>query len=180
MRRQMAEENKKTEETEKEEVKKEKTGEGAEKKKKDSSKKECAKLKEEIDKQKDAYMRLAAEYDNYRKRTQKEKEEIYTDAIADALKQILPVVDNLERALKFTDGDKVVEGVRMTYDKFEKVLADMGVEEIECKTFDPNFHNAVMHVEDEAYGDSEIVECFEKGYKKGDKVIRYAMVKVAN
>lgn len=176
----MAEENKKTEETEKEEVKKEKTGESAEKKKKDTSKKECAKLKEEIDKQKDAYMRLAAEYDNYRKRTQKEKEEIYTDAIADALKQILPVVDNLERALKFTDGGKVVEGVRMTYDKFEKVLADMGVEEIECKTFDPNFHNAVMHIEDEAYGESEIVECFEKGYKKGDKVIRYAMVKVAN
>ena len=188
--RKMAEENKKTEdtvkeetvkeETEKEEVKKEKNGECAEKKKKDASKKECAKLKEEIEKQKDAYMRLAAEYDNYRKRTQKEKEEIYTDAISDALKQILPVVDNLERALKYGEGDKVVEGVKMTYDKFEKVLSDMGVEEIECKTFDPNYHNAVMHIEDEAYGESEIVECFEKGYKKGDKVIRYAMVKVAN
>lgn len=148
--------------------------------KKSAGKKETALLKEELEKQKEMYMRLAAEYDNYRKRTLKEKDEIYTDAISDALAQILPIVDNLERALQFSEGDKVVEGVRMTYDKFGKVLSDMGVEEIECKSFDPNFHNAVMHIEDENYGEGEIVECFEKGYKKGNKVIRYAMVKVAN
>lgn len=148
--------------------------------KKSAGKKETALLKEELEKQKEMYMRLAAEYDNYRKRTLKEKDEIYTDAISDALAQILPIVDNLERALQFSEGDKVIEGVRMTYDKFGKVLSDMGVEEIECKSFDPNFHNAVMHIEDENYGEGEIVECFEKGYKKGNKVIRYAMVKVAN
>lgn len=148
--------------------------------KKSTGKKETALLKEELEKQKEMYMRLAAEYDNYRKRTLKEKDEIYTDAISDALKRILPIVDNLERALQFSEGDKVVEGVRMTYDRFGKVLSDMGVEEIECKSFDPNFHNAVMHIEDENYGEGEIVECFEKGYKKGNKVIRYAMVKVAN
>ena len=150
------------------------------KEKKDTAKKEIAKLKEELEAQKDTYLRLLAEYDNYRRRSAKEREDTYADAYADAIKQILPMADNLERALQFADSDKVVEGVRMTYNHFQKALETMGIEEIECKTFDPNFHNAVMHIEDEAYGESEIVEVFERGYKKNDKVIRYAMVKVAN
>lgn len=175
----MAEENNKVE-NEAEEKAADDTTKAGEKPKKSAGKKETALLKEELDKQKDMYMRLAAEYDNYRKRTLKEREETYTDAVSDVLKMMLPIVDNLERALQFSESDKVVEGVRMTYDKFGKTLADMGVEEIECKTFDPNFHNAVMHIEDESYGEGEIVECFEKGYKKGNKVVRYAMVKVAN
>ena len=162
----------------------EQTGQAKEKKqKKDTNKKEAkesAKLKEELVAQKDAYLRLAAEYDNYRRRSMKEREDTYADAYADVIKQVLPIADNLERALKYADSDKVVEGVQMTYNKFLQTLSNMGIEEIECTSFDPNFHNAVMHVEDEARGESEIVEVFEKGYKKGDKVIRYAMVKVAN
>lgn len=128
----------------------------------------------------DKYMRLAAEYDNFRRRSAKEKEGIYADAYGDCILAVLPVVDNLERALLFQEGDKVVEGVRMTMNQFTEALAKLGVEVIETKTFDPTYHNAVMHVEDEALGEGEIVEVFQKGYKKGDKVIRYAMVKVAN
>ena len=150
------------------------------KEKKDAAKKEIAKLREELEAQKDAYLRLLAEYDNFRRRSAKEREDAYTDAYADAVKQILPIADNLERSLQFADSEQVVQGVRMTYGNFQKALESMGISEIECKTFDPNFHNAVMHVEDEAYGESEILEVFEKGYKKNDKVIRYAMVKVAN
>ena len=149
-------------------------------KKESASKKEIAKLKEELDAQKDQYLRLAAEYDNFRRRTQSEKEAIYSDAYADALKALLPTVDNLERALKYPDSAKVVEGVQMTYNKLRQSLEALGIEEIPCETFDPNYHNAVMHIEDDSYGESAIVEVFEKGYKRGDRVIRYAMVKVAN
>ena len=149
-------------------------------KKESASKKEIAKLKEELETQKDMYLRLAAEYDNFRRRSQTEKEAAYGDAYADALKALLPTVDNLERALKYPDSAKVVEGVQMTYNKLQQSLTSLGIEEIPCEIFDPNYHNAVMHVEDEAYGESAIVEVFEKGYKRGDKVIRYAMVKVAN
>lgn len=169
----MAEETKQTPEAE--------TSEPEKKPKKESAaKKEITKLKEELDAQKDAYLRLAAEYDNYRRRTAKEREDTYAEAYADALKALLPTADNLERALRFPDSDKVVEGVQMTYNKLQQSLASLGIEEIPCESFDPNFHNAVMHIEDEAYGESQIVEVFEKGYKKGDRVIRYAMVKVAN
>jgi len=128
----------------------------------------------------DKYLRLVAEYDNFRKRSQKEKEGIYADAYADAIQALLPVVDNLERALQFSDGASVVEGVKMTLSQLEQILDKMGIKVIETKTFDPNLHNAVMHVDDDAYGESEIVEVFQKGYIKGDKVIRFAMVKVAN
>ena len=150
-------------------------------------KKENKRLTEELKKSEDAlaesqdrYLRLVAEYDNFRKRSAKEKEGIYADAYADCIGAILPVIDNLERALQYAEGDKVVEGVRMTMNQFADTLQKLGVEVIETTSFDPTYHNAVMHVEDEAYGEGEIVDVFQKGYKKGDKVIRYAMVKVAN
>lgn len=126
------------------------------------------------------FLAIYAEYENFRKRTVKEKEAILTDATADCLTAILPVIDNLERALSFPEGDKVVEGVRMTLNIFADVLKRLGVEEIETKTFDPALHNAVAHLDDENYGESEIVDVFQKGYKKGDKVLRAAMVRVAN
>ncbi len=151
------------------------------------AKKEIAELKEklsaaegEIAEQKDKYLRLLAEYDNFRRRSQKEKESIYSDAYGEALKALLPVADNLELAVRYSEGDKVVEGVKMVLNQLHDALSKMGIEEIETKTFDPNVHNAVMHVEDDAYGEGEIVEVFQKGYRKGDKIIRYAMVKVAN
>lgn len=147
---------------------------------KSAAEKELAALKEELAAQNEKYLRLLAEYENYRRRTQKEKETTYADAYADALKVLLPTADNLERALRFPDSAKVVEGVQMTLDKLQQALAALGIEEIPCETFDPSLHNAVMHVEDEAYGENAIVEVFEKGYKKGERVIRYAMVKVAN
>lgn len=128
----------------------------------------------------DRYIRLVAEYDNFRKRTAKEKEGIYADAYGECITSILPVIDNLERALQFSEGDKVVEGVRMTMNQFTDILTKMGIEEIATEVFDPNFHNAVMHEENDELGEGVITAVFQKGYKKGDRVIRYAMVKVAN
>ena len=148
---------------------------------------EIAALKAEIEKkekeaaeQKEQYLRMLAEYDNFRRRSKAERESVYADAYADAIREILPVLDNIERAASFTDGEKILEGVQMTAKGFADTLQKLGVEVIETKTFDPNLHNAVMHVEDDQYGEGEIVEVFQKGYKKGDKVIRFAMVKVAN
>ena len=160
-----------------------------EKKEKKASKKELevlqekvAKLEADLAEQNDRYLRVVAEYDNYRKRAQKEKEGIYGDAYVDAVKEILPVLDNLERAVAFADSGNLGEGVTMTLNMFRDIFTKMGVEEIptENQQFDPNVHNAVMHVEDDALGENTVVETFSKGYKKGDKVIRYAMVKVAN
>lgn len=128
----------------------------------------------------DKYLRVMAEYDNFRKRTAKERDGIYSDAYIDAIKQILPIVDNMERAQSYMQGDGVSEGVNMIITSIHTVFEKMGVTEIETKTFDPSVHNAVMHIDDESYGENEIVEVFQKGYKLHDKVIRYAMVKVAN
>ena len=128
----------------------------------------------------DRYLRMMAEYDNFRKRSAKEREGVYADAYADCIASLLPILDNLERAGKTDNFEGVKKGLEMTAKAFEDALSKMGVTEIECKTFDPNLHNAVMHVEDESLGESEIVEVFQRGYAKGDKVIRYAMVKVAN
>ena len=128
----------------------------------------------------DRYLRMMAEYDNFRKRSAKEREGVYADAYADCIASLLPILDNLERAGKTDNLEGVKKGLEMTAKAFEDALSKMGVTEIECKTFDPNLHNAVMHVEDESLGESEIVEVFQRGYAKGDKVIRYAMVKVAN
>ena len=121
-----------------------------------------------------------AEYDNFRKRSAKEKEGIYADAFADCIGNMLPILDNLERAGKSDNLEGVKKGLELTVKAFADAMNKMGVTEIESKTFDPNLHNAVMHVEDEQYGEGEIVEVFQKGYAKGEKVIRYAMVKVAN
>lgn len=165
----------------------EKTEAESDKKSEKKYKKECMELRDKLAgaekslaENADKYLRLFAEYDNFRKRSAKEKEGIYADAYTDALKAILPVIDNLERALQFSEGDKVVEGVKMTLNQFSAALEKMGVEEIPTETFDPNVHNAVMHIEDESCGEGQIVEVFQKGYRKGDKVIRFAMVKVAN
>lgn len=144
--------------------------------------KKLAAKEAEISELNDRYLRLAAEYDNFRRRTAQERDRIYDDAYASALAALFPVVDNLERAAQYSDGESVAKGVAMILKSVEETLSKLGVTEIEAmgKTFDPVYHNAVMHVDDEAFGESEIVEVLQKGYIKGDRVLRYAMVKVAN
>ena len=136
----------------------------------------------EIAEQNDRYMRMAAEYDNFRKRSAKEKDGIYSDAYADALKAILPIIDNLERAIGVDGAEAVAKGLEMTLKGAAEALEKMGVEAFgaEGDAFDPNMHNAMMMVDDENRKEGEIVTVFQKGYKKGDKIIRYAMVTVAN
>ncbi len=132
---------------------------------------------------KDQFLRLAAEYDNYRKRTAKEKESLWTDAKADTVQAFLPVYDNLERALKQDTADEAFKkGVEMTMNQLKEVFARLGVTEIEAQgqPFDPNLHNAVMHIEDENLGENTIAQVFQAGFMLGDKVIRFAMVQVAN
>ena len=131
----------------------------------------------------DKYLRLAAEYDNYRKRTAKEKESLYGDAKADTVKPFLEVLDNLERGLsQFEEGDPHRQGMEMICRQFMTVLEKLGVQQIEAlgQPFDPARHNAVMHVEDESAGENTVVEVFQQGYVMDDKVLRFAMVKVAN
>ncbi len=132
----------------------------------------------------DKYLRLYAEYDNFRRRTAKEKESIYADATADTVKGILPVIDTLERAaagLSPEDADTPLgKGITMTLKSAIDALTKLGVTEVEAETFDPDIHNAVMHIEDDTLPEGAIVEVFQKGYRKGDHIIRYAMVKVAN
>ena len=128
----------------------------------------------------DKYLRVVAEYDNFRKRSLKERDGIYQEAYIDAVKEILPIVDNMERAEAYMGDDGASEGVKMIMNAIHTALEKMGVTEIETKAFDPNYHNAVMHIDDESYEEGAIVEVFQKGYKLKDKVIRYAMVKVAN
>ena len=139
--------------------------------------------KEKAPEDSERYLRLMAEFDNYKKRSARERENIYTDVRVDTVTKFLPVYDNLERALKTETADEAFKrGVEMTFNQLMDVFKKLGVEEIESvgKTFDPAMHNAVMHVEDEQYGESEIVEEFQKGFRVGDKVIRFSMVKVAN
>ena len=142
-------------------------------------------LSEQLSEANDKYMRLYAEYDNFRRRSQKEKEGIYTDAYVDALTQILPILDNLERAAQYGGEDTdhpLAKGLELTLKSFAETMEKMGVAEIPAlgEKFDPNVHNAVMHVDDESFGENEVVEVFMKGYAKGDKVLRHSMVKVAN
>ena len=146
---------------------------------------EIEKLNAELATEQDKYMRLYAEYDNFRKRSAKEREGIYADAYCDALLQILPVLDNLERAAQFATEENdspMAKGLELTLKSFIETMNKMGVFEIEAlgKDFDPNLHNAVMHIDDENEGENKVVEVFMKGYAKGDKVLRYSMVKVAN
>ena len=159
----------------------------AEKKANKKLENELAKLQKQLEEKtaeceaaNDKYLRMMAEYDNFRKRSAKEKGGVYADAYSDCIANLLPILDNLERAGKSDNLEAVVKGLELTVKAFDDALQKMGVSEIETKTFDPNLHNAVMHIEDEQYGESEIVEVFQKGYVKGDKVIRYAMVQVAN
>ena len=131
----------------------------------------------------DQFLRLAAEYDNFRKRTQREKDGIYQDAVADTVKKFLPVYDNLERALHHETADEAYKkGVEMTMNQLKEVLTKLGITEIPAQgqPFDPKYHNAVMHVEDESAGENTVVEVFQQGYAMDDKVLRFAMVKVAN
>lgn len=148
----------------------------------ESLKHENEKLNSEINALKDRLLRINAEYDNYRKRTTKEKEGIYTDAVEDILKQLLPVLDNLERAVMVEGSvDDLKKGVELTIRQFQDSLEKLGVEEIDTNSnFDPNFHDAVMHVEDDSFEENSIAEVFQKGYKRGSKVIRHSIVKVAN
>lgn len=131
----------------------------------------------------DGYLRLAAEYDNFRKRSQKEKDSAYSNGKADAALAFLPVFDNLQRALAQPSEDAAyVKGVEMTMTQLRGVLEKLGITEIEVagQPFDPNVANAVMHVEDENLGENVVAEVFQSGFRMGDKVIRFAMVKVAN
>ena len=131
----------------------------------------------------DKYLRLAAEYDNYRKRTAKEKESVYSDAKADTIKPLLAVYDNLERGVaQYDEADVHRQGLELILRQFAEALTKLGVTEIEAQgvPFDPEKHNAVMHVEDESVGENTVIEVFQKGFMLGDKVLRFAMVKVAN
>lgn len=131
----------------------------------------------------DKYLRLCAEYDNFRRRSQKEKDSLYGDVKADTLLKFLPVYDNLVRALNTPTQDEAFrKGVEMTMNQFNTTMEKLGVTKIDSlgEKFDPALHNAVMHVEDEEKGENEIVEVFQEGFRLGDKVIRFAMVKVAN
>ena len=157
----------------------------ADKKKQKKLDAEIEKIKAELAEANDKYMRLYAEYDNYRRRSAKEKEAVWGDAYCDAIEQILPVLDNLERAAQYGGDDKespLAKGLELTLKSFAETLEKMGVHEIEALgvEFNPELHNAVMHVEDETLGENIVAEVFMKGYAKGDKVIRHSMVKVAN
>lgn len=141
--------------------------------------------KEKYDELYDKYLRVLAEYDNFKKRTQKEKDEMYSLAVSETVEKLLPVADNINRAISVLDeneSSEFSEGVKMVAKQFFEILEKMGVSEIEAlgAQFDPNLHNAVMHIEDEMYDTNVIVEEFMKGYKLKEKVIRYSMVKVAN
>ena len=140
-------------------------------------------LKDQTARQEDKYLRLAAEYDNYRRRTAKEKESIWADVKAETAAAFLPVYDNLERALKQESTDEAFKkGVEMTMNQLKEVLSKLGITEIPAlgQPFDPQKHNAVMHVEDEEVGENIVVEEFQKGYTYKDFVVRHSMVKVAN
>ena len=143
---------------------------------------EIEKLRAELAEKDDKYLRMAAEYENFRRRSREEREATYEAAMADTVAELLPIIDNLERAANYDDGEKVKEGLGITLKAASAVFSSMGIEAVGKvgETFDPNLHNAVMHIEDESFGEGEIVDVFEKGYKKNKRVIRFAMVKTAN
>ena len=155
----------------------------AEEAKKEEKPSELDTVKEQLAKEHDGYLRLAAEYDNYRKRSQKEKDDLYTVIKAETVGKFLPVYDNLERALAQETADEAYKkGVEMTMNQLVKVMEGLGVTSFGeiGEAFDPARHNAVMHVEEEGLGENVIAEVFQKGFLVGEKVIRFAMVKVAN
>lgn len=167
-------------------------------KEKKEKKSEIKKLKSELEEAKNAleaerakaeeindkYLRIAAEYDNFRKRTQTERKNVYGEAVADTLGGLLPIIDNLQYAAKYSAGDaeKVAEGLNLILGKLPETLERMNIKAFgePGETFDPNLHNAILHVDDENLGEGEIVEVLQQGYMYGERVLRYAMVKVAN
>ena len=148
--------------------------------------KELEELKNQLDEKDDKYMRLFAEYDNFRKRAQKEKDAAYSDGVCDSVEKLLAVLDNLERAASLdensTDVKSVLDGVVKTLEQAKEVFSKLGVEEIAAQgeKFNPELHNAVMHEENPDYGENTVSDVFMKGYKRGDKVIRHSVVKVMN
>ena len=140
--------------------------------------------KKRADELNDKYLRVVAEYDNFRKRSQNERGQIYGDAVADTLAGLLPIIDNLQYAAKYSSGDaeKVAEGLNLILGKLPETLERLGISMFgeAGETFDPNLHNAILHVDDDSLGEGEITDVLQCGYKYKDKVIRYAMVKVAN
>ena len=159
------------------------------KKKPSSSENEIKSLKEDIERltaeakeKDDKYLRLAAEYENFRRRSREEKDATYNVALSDTVREILPIIDNLERAAAFEDGEKIKEGLAMIASSVSATLTKLGVEAFGApgEKFDPNLHNAIMHEEDDSERDGEITDVFQKGYKKGNKIIRFAMVKTVN
>ena len=144
---------------------------------------EFEKAQQALAQEHDSYLRLAAEYDNYRKRSQKEKDNLYTEIRSETVEKFIPVYDNLERALAQETQDAAFKkGVEMTMNQLVSVMEKLGVESFGAAGdhFDPQLHNAVMHIEDESLGENVIAEVFQKGFKVGEKVVRFAMVKVAN
>lgn len=148
----------------------------------EAAKKECEKLEEELKDEKDKYLRMLAEYDNFRRRSQKDRENVYADAYGEALGELLPILDNIERAVLYSESGNFVEGMKAIVGQIATAMEKLGIETFgeNGEAFDPMLHNAVMHVEDESLGENVIAEVFQKGYKKGDRIIRHAMVKVAN
>lgn len=141
-----------------------------------------AELESALKQEQDRALRIMAEYDNFRRRSKAERESVYSDAYSDAILEILPIIDNLERAEAYGSSDDVNTGVAMILNAAREALKKMGVEEIAAEgcEFDPNVHNAVMHIDDESLGENVIAAVLQKGYRRGDKIIRYAMVQVAN
>ena len=172
-------------EAEKTEIKVQKSEKGEAKKlssELEAAKKEIGKLSDELEAANDKYLRMLAEYDNFRRRTQKDRENIYADAYSDALKELLPILDNIERAMDFSDSASFADGMKAIVGQVSSAMEKLGIETFgkAGETFDPMLHNAVMHIEDENLGENVIADVFQKGYKKGDRIIRHAMVKVAN
>lgn len=161
-----------------------------------SEKKELSKLKGEVkklsgeleekskayDELNDKYLRMMAEYDNFRKRSQRERDGIYASAYEEALKEFLPMSDNLQRSLAYAGTENFAKGIEMIVNQFSDTLKRLGIEEYGKRgdPFDPNIHNAVMRTDDDSLGENTVAEVLQKGYRKGDKILRFAMVKVAN
>ena len=161
-----------------------------------SEKKELSKLKGEVkkltgelegkskayDELNDKYPRMMAEYDNFRKRSQRERDGIYASAYEEALKEFLPMSDNLQRSLAYAGTENFAKGIEMIVNQFSDTLKKLGIEEYGKRgdPFDPNIHNAVMRTDDDSLGENTVAEVLQKGYRKGDKILRFAMVKVAN
>lgn len=161
-----------------------------------SEKRELSKLKGEVkklsgelegkskayDELNDKYLRMMAEYDNFRKRSQRERDGIYASAYEEALKEFLPMSDNLQRSLAYAGTENFAKGIEMIVNQFSDTLKKLGIEEYGKRgdPFDPNIHNAVMRTDDDSLGENTVAEVLQKGYRKGDKILRFAMVKVAN